>query len=112
MIWQGEQPVQGISPNHTFLRMADPAAGGEQVDFLLEAAANPRSDGSLLLADPGGQPISVLARAELAVRRPEIADIILDFDLVRGSRPIFRTTSRVVSRRSTHWAACRGDRSR
>ena len=84
LIWRGDQPVQGVSPNHTFLPVADPAAGDEEVHFYVEAAANPAADGSLLLPDPGGPPISHLARAQLAVRHPEVAELIIDIDHLRG----------------------------
>ncbi|WXZ49702.1 hypothetical protein WDV94_13555 [Clavibacter tessellarius] len=34
-------PVKGIHPRNTYVRLADEAAGGEQVRFLVEAAGNP-----------------------------------------------------------------------
>jgi len=84
LIWSGDRPVQGVSPNHTFVPITNAASGDETVDLLLEGAANPPMDGSLLLPDPGGRPISVLARAQLAVRRPDIAALILDVDQLRS----------------------------
>ncbi len=70
LVWEGDTPLQGISPNHDEVPVACPARGGEPVDLLVEAAANPFVDGQtpvfpLLLPDPGGTPLLRLERAEL-----------------------------------------------
>ena len=68
MVWDGDTPLQGISPNHTWFRVVDSAKPGEPVRLHVEAAANPPCDGTMMLADPEGDHISALLRAELAVR--------------------------------------------
>jgi alpha-mannosidase len=84
LVWMGGAPVQGLSPNHRFVRIAQPASGTEMVDLYVEAASNPPADGSLLMPDPGGPPMSHLDRAELAVRHPEMAALVLDVELLIG----------------------------
>lgn len=76
-------PLQGISPNHGSVAVARPARGGEPVDLLVEAAANPHVDGQepvfpLLMPDPGGTPLLRLQRAELATVHRGLADFCAD----------------------------------
>lgn len=84
MVWFGEVPAQGLSPNHTVIPLFKEAQGGEPVEFLVEGAANPVADGSLLRADFTRSASSVLSRAELAVHRPEVAGLVMDFETVLG----------------------------
>ena len=68
------------------------AAGGEEVDLHVEAAANPTTpedrmvgfDWPELRPDPDGDPGFVLSRCELAVRRPEVRALAVDLRLAIG----------------------------
>ena len=75
LVWEGDQPVQGLHLKHREYVVARPAAGGEPVELLIEAAANPippwsTSPWPLLMPDFDGPPIYRLGQAELAVVRP------------------------------------------
>ena len=82
----------GLSFQHAAVSLTGCAAGGETVDLCVEAAANPTTpedrmagfDWPELRPDPGGQPGFILSRAELAVRRPEVAALALDLRLAIG----------------------------
>jgi len=87
LLWDGDTPVQGLSPNHDTIPVVRPARGGENVDLLIEAAANPYVDPQapvfpLLAPDPGGTPLFRLQRAELAVVHRDLADFCSDLALV------------------------------
>ncbi len=64
------------------------APGASRVELWLEAAANPRIDEAFpLLGDPataGSEPLYQLRRAELAVRRPAIAGLVSDIEVLLG----------------------------
>ena len=68
------------------------AAGGEEVDLHVEAAANPTTpedrmvgfDWPELRPDPHGDPGFVLSRCELAVRRPAVRALAVDLRLAIG----------------------------
>jgi alpha-mannosidase len=63
-------------------------ASASRVELWLEAAANPRIDEAFSLrGDPataGGEPLYRLRRAELAVRRPAIAGLVSDIEVLLG----------------------------
>jgi alpha-mannosidase len=93
-------PFLGLSPQHAAASLTGPAAaGGEDVDLLVEAAANPTTpedemsgfDWPELRPDPGGTPGFVLTRCELAVRRPAVralaTDLRLAADLAAHTEP-------------------------
>ena len=84
LVWDGGEPMQGISPNHRRYRIARSATGGEAVDLLVEAAANPKPPwGSntwpLLAPEPDGPPLFRLARAELVVVDRDLGAFAHDF---------------------------------
>lgn len=84
LLYRDGVPVQGLSPNHRHHRLTDRAAGGEPVEFYVEAAANPRSPFGanpwpLLMAEPQGAPQFTLARADLHVVDPDFEDFFHDF---------------------------------
>jgi alpha-mannosidase len=64
------------------------APGTARVELWLEAAANPRIDEAFpLLGDPataGREPLYRLRRAELAVRRPAVAALVSDIEVLLG----------------------------
>ncbi|HEY3238158.1 MAG TPA: alpha-mannosidase, partial [Acidimicrobiia bacterium] len=91
LVWQDGVPRWGMSPPHRAVVILNPAAGGETLDLLVEAAANPALpermsgiDWPLLRADPGGAPCFRLAQAELAVRRREVYALGADVRIVLG----------------------------
>ena len=73
-------PRRGLHPFNHDVAVADPAVGGEQVDLLVEAAANPdltahvpSSSSDILTA--GDAPIYVLRRAELVVVEADVVEL-------------------------------------
>jgi len=77
LLWDGDRPVQGLNPRHDLVPVASPASGGEPVDLLVEAGANPYVPWGgiswpLLMPDYAGTPLYRLERAELAVRDQEL----------------------------------------
>lgn len=73
-------PRRGLHPFNHDLAVADPAEGGERVDLLVEAAANPdltahvpNPNSDLLTA--GDQPIYSLTRAELVVVEVDVVEL-------------------------------------
>ena len=70
-VWQGEEPVHGLHLRHREHVLGAPAAGGETVEFYVEAAANPippweLADWPILLPDYDGPPLYRLGQADLA----------------------------------------------
>ncbi|MGH8972229.1 MAG: alpha-mannosidase, partial [Acidimicrobiia bacterium] len=91
LVWQDGVPRWGMSPPHRAVVVLTRADGGEPVELLVEAAANPALpermsgvDWPLLRADPGGEPCFTLARAELAVRRRQVYALAADLRIVLG----------------------------
>lgn len=79
-------PIKGIHPYSTWVRLADTAQGGESVDLLVEAAANPRIQGPVTpLGDvetAGDAPLYRLSRAEIAVFHSEVWELTQDLDVL------------------------------
>src|SRR3954452_12319376 len=87
LVWQGDRPVQGINPAHSTVRVAAKAGGGEDIELLLEAAANPsaaiRSDpAALLRADFDGPPLFRLDQADLAAVDAEVQGLFFDLTVL------------------------------
>jgi alpha-mannosidase len=83
------QPIKGVAPRNAYVPVAHPAAGGEPVDLLVEAAANPDIlAGGFLptrLGDKttaGNQPLYRLLRADLAVLDEEVWQLGLDIEVL------------------------------
>ena len=86
-------PVQGLHPQHRWVRVPASASGGGSgggtVELFVEAAANPvapfhTKDWPLLAAEYDGGPLYRLARAELAVLDTEVEALAVDlFVLLR-----------------------------
>jgi alpha-mannosidase len=71
MAWRDHKPLQGISPNHDEVVIAEPASGGEDFEIYLEAAANPRVESAsrpepMHMPDYSGAPITSLVACHLA----------------------------------------------
>ncbi|WP_307804457.1 alpha-mannosidase, partial [Micromonospora echinofusca] len=79
-------PIKGIEPRTAYVPVARPAAGGERVEVYVEAAANPRFDGSVSpLGDPDtvpDRPLYRLDRAELAVLDEQVHALVLDVQVL------------------------------
>ena len=81
-------PLKGIHPRNRYIPVAAPAAGGEAVHLLLEAAANPAVPqggtptplGDVLTAPD--RPLYRFASAELAVLDEEVWHLILDIEIL------------------------------
>ncbi len=95
LVWAPGGPVQGVNVKHDEVVIAGSAEGGEPVDLLVEAAANPSpqlgSDPApILLAEPDGPPLYRLQRAELAAVRRDVEaffhDVRILFELSRELR--------------------------
>ncbi|MEV7084695.1 glycoside hydrolase family 38 C-terminal domain-containing protein [Streptomyces sp. NPDC093085] len=81
-------PLKGIHPRNRYIPVAAPAAGGEPVELLLEAAANPavlHHFEPTLLGDvltAGDRPLYRFASAELAVLDEEVWHLVLDIEVL------------------------------
>jgi len=79
-------PIKGIEPRTAYVPIARPAAGGERVEVYVEAAANPRFDGTVSpLGDPEtvpDRPLYRLDRAELGVLDEEVHGLLLDVQVL------------------------------
>jgi alpha-mannosidase len=83
-------PVKGLNPNNQWVRIADAADGGEQVELHVEAAANP----VILDYHPflptelgeretaGAEPQYRIARLELAVFDATVWNLVLDLEVL------------------------------
>ena len=83
LVWDGDQPRQGLHLKHREYVVAKPAADGDAIDLLVEAAANPippwgTSPWPLLMPDVYGPPIYRLGRAELAIVRRDVEALYFD----------------------------------
>ena len=77
LAWKDGKPWRGVDPNHRWLPI-----GGPEVDFYLEAAANPRATEagpepapSMLALRQSPEPAFVLRQAELAIRDSPVEKI-------------------------------------
>ncbi|MGX8279055.1 alpha-mannosidase [Streptomyces sp. PBSH9] len=82
-------PLKGVHPRNRHLTLTHPAAGGEPVDLLLEAAANPAvlehgfaptPLGDVLTS--GDRPLYRFASADLAVFDEEVWHLVLDIEVL------------------------------
>ena len=80
-------PIKGVHPRNRYVPVADQARGGERVDLLLEAAANPLIPlphptelGDLLTS--GDAPLYQLRRADVAVLDEQVWSLILDVEVL------------------------------
>jgi alpha-mannosidase len=84
-------PVKGIHRDNRWIAVAAPAVGGERVELLAEAAANPDILGNgfrpTTLGDRltgGDTPLYRLGRAELAVLDEQVFHLDLDIEVLSG----------------------------
>jgi alpha-mannosidase len=83
------RPIKGVAPRNQYVPIANPARGGEQVDLLIEAAANPDILAGGFVPTPlgdrltaGDQPLYTFTRADLAVLDEEVWHFGLDVDVL------------------------------
>jgi len=79
-------PIKGVEPRTAYVPIANPAGGREAVDVFVEAAANPRFDGTVSpLGDPAtvpDRPLYRLDQAELAVVDEDVFALVLDVQVL------------------------------
>jgi len=83
------RPIKGVAPRNQYVPVANPAAGGEQVGLLIEAAANPDILAGAFLPTPlgdrltaGDEPLYTFTRADLAVLDEEVWHLGLDVEVL------------------------------
>lgn len=78
--------VKGLHPRSRWVRIGTPARGGEEVEFYVEAAANPLIEGPVTrLGDPstaGDAPLYRLAGADVAVFDASVWELVQDLDVL------------------------------
>ncbi|MFF4370886.1 alpha-mannosidase [Streptomyces sp. NPDC001594] len=81
--------VKALNPYNDWVRVADRAAGGERIEWYVEAAANPvlvehrpTTEGDRLTS--GDRPLYRLARMDLAVFETEVWELVQDLDVLDG----------------------------
>jgi alpha-mannosidase len=82
-------PLKGVAPRNQYVPVANPAAGGERVDLLIEAAANPDILAEGFVPTPMSdrttapdEPIYRFARADLAVLDETVWHLVLDIEVL------------------------------
>ncbi len=88
LVWQQGHPVRALNVNRADVPVAAPANGGEQVSFLVEAAANPSPRTWLPYGDPEpppGAPLFTLEQAELACFDREAFELHQDLAVAYGA---------------------------
>jgi len=83
LVWEGDQPRQGLHLKHRDYVVARPAVGGEAVELMIEAAANPippwgETQWPLLMPDVDGAAIYRLGQADLAIVRRDVDALYFD----------------------------------
>ncbi len=87
LLFADGRPLQGINPAHSFVRLSERAEGGERVDLMLEAAANPAErsgalEWPLLLPDYAGPAIYRLARFDIAAVDTALVEVLYDWTVL------------------------------
>ena len=114
LLWDAAGPVQGLHHEHRGHLVTRAATGGEPVELLIEAAANPipawTGPAPVLMPEPGGPPLYVLGRADLAVVDEEVEALWLDFRVLTQLVGRVDEPRRSQIRRALHAAATAIDR--
>ncbi|MFF4231908.1 alpha-mannosidase [Streptomyces sp. NPDC001820] len=83
-------PLKAVNPQNQYVPVANPAAGGERIDYLLEAASNPDILAGGFRPTPlgdkataGHEPLYTFARADLAVLDEDVWHLSLDVQVLR-----------------------------
>ncbi|MFI6690795.1 alpha-mannosidase [Streptomyces sp. NPDC050433] len=81
-------PIKGVHPRNRHIPVGSPAAGGESVHLLLEAAANPSMPGDFMpstlgdVTTAGDQPLYTFAAADIAVLDENVWHLVLDIEVL------------------------------
>ncbi|SFE90598.1 alpha-mannosidase [Actinacidiphila alni] len=84
-------PVKGLHPRNSYVRVGSPVAGGERVEWRIEAASNPDLDASGVpfrptpmgdLSTAGNAPQYVLGAMRLAVFDETVWDLVADLEVL------------------------------
>ncbi|MFT5905572.1 MAG: alpha-mannosidase [Cryomorphaceae bacterium] len=83
-VWMDGKPVIAVNRNHQSIPVLESALGGEEIEFYVEAAANPSSqlswgDDDLLMPEYDGERLYKLHTAELATHDEEAYQLLMDF---------------------------------
>ena len=86
------KPIKGLAPRSTHLPVGTSVAGGEQVEFYVEAAANPvildvlpfQPTNLGLKETAGTEPIYHVVRADLAVFNRDVWELLLDIEVLNS----------------------------
>ncbi|SNX65190.1 alpha-mannosidase [Streptomyces sp. TLI_55] len=86
------RPLKAVNPLNQYVPIANPATGGERIDYLVEAASNPDilannfSEPTLLgdVLTAGDKPLYTFRRAEIAVLDEEVWHLDLDIQVLLG----------------------------
>jgi alpha-mannosidase len=84
LVWQDGRPLRAINLHRAEVPVTPSASGGEQVSFLVEAAANPVVSTWLPYGEPEPRPagpLFVLEQAAIAVFNPQAWELYLDLGL-------------------------------
>jgi alpha-mannosidase len=91
LVWGPDGPLRALNPLNHSIPLLEPASGGEEFEFLVEAAANPMIGGPGFAPTPLGDPqtlpdtpLYALKRAELTVVHPEVVALVHDLDVLGG----------------------------
>ena len=84
------EPVKSLNPRNQWVRIAEEAAGDEEVEFYIEAAANPvlldyhpflpTQEGDIQTSSP--RPLYTVRHMDLAVFEPEVHELALDLEVL------------------------------
>ncbi|MFF5493429.1 alpha-mannosidase [Streptomyces aquilus] len=86
------RPLKAVNPLNQYVPIANPATGGEQIDYLVEAASNPDilaknfSEPTLMgdVLTAGDKPLYTFQRADIAVLDEEVWHLDLDIQVLLG----------------------------
>ncbi|MDN3025337.1 glycoside hydrolase family 38 C-terminal domain-containing protein [Streptomyces sp. S.PB5] len=86
------RPLKAVNPLNQYVPIANPATGGERIDYLVEAASNPdilanNFSRPTLLGDvltAGDKPLYTFQRADIAVLDEEVWHLDLDIQVLLG----------------------------
>ncbi|MCU1388492.1 MAG: hypothetical protein JWL72_1830, partial [Ilumatobacteraceae bacterium] len=91
LVWGPQGPLRALNPLNHSIPLMTQAGGGEQFEFLVEAAANPMIGGPTYRPTPLGDPqtlpatpLYALKRAELTVFNSEVSALVHDLDVLGG----------------------------
>ncbi|WP_110589910.1 alpha-mannosidase [Microbacterium suaedae] len=86
----GGEPVKSLNPRNQWVRVAEAAEGGEEIEFFIEAASNPvlldyhpflpTQEGDVRTSSP--KPLYTTRHFDLAVLEPEVHELALDIEVL------------------------------